>query len=147
LLARLARAGVPPELVEVEITEKTAFLGKNSEHVVRALEVLRQHRVRVALDDFGTGFSSLSHLKDLPVDVLKIDQSFVRDVAGTPDPDDAAIVLAVLNLGRSLRIEVVAEGVEHQSQAAFLRANGCDTAQGFLFYRPEPPASVDKLFA
>ncbi|MEA3040490.1 MAG: hypothetical protein QOE79_3003, partial [Sphingomonadales bacterium] len=112
LLARLKRTKVPAELVEVEITEKTAFLGKNSEYVVRALEVLRQHRVRVALDDFGTGFSSLSHLKDLPVDVLKIDQSFVRDIAGTPDSDDAAIVLAVLNLGRSLKIEVVAEGVE-----------------------------------
>ena len=82
MLARLKRADVPPELVEVEITEKTAFLGKNSEYVVRALEVLRQHCVRVALDDFGTGFSSLSHLKDLPVDVLKIDQSFVRDIAG-----------------------------------------------------------------
>jgi EAL domain-containing protein (putative c-di-GMP-specific phosphodiesterase class I) len=133
LLARLKRANVPPELVEVEITEKTAFLGKNSEYVVRALEVLREHRVRVALDDFGTGFSSLSHLKDLPVDVLKIDQSFVRDITGTPNSDDAAIVLAVLNLGRSLKIEVVAEGVEHQNQADFLSANGCDTGQGFLF--------------
>ena len=145
LLARLDKAGVPPERLEVEITEKTAFLGKNSEHVVRALEVLREHRVRVALDDFGTGFSSLSHLKELPVDVLKIDQSFVRDIAGTPDSDDAAIVLAVLNLGRSLNIEVVAEGVEHQSQAAFLRANGCDTAQGFLFGKAVPAGAVPAL--
>ena len=145
LLARLKRANVPPELVEVEITEKTAFLGKNSEYVVRALEVLRQHRVRVALDDFGTGFSSLSHLKDLPVDVLKIDQSFVRDIAGTPDSDDAAIVLAVLNLGRSLKIEVVAEGVEQESQAAFLRANGCDTGQGYLFGKAVPAAQVPGL--
>ena len=145
LLARLNHAGVAPELVEVEITEKTAFLGKNSEYVVRALEVLRQHRVRVALDDFGTGFSSLSHLKDLPVDVLKIDQSFVRDIAGTPDADDAAIVLAVLNLGRSLKIEVVAEGVEHRSQAAFLRANGCDTGQGFLFGKAVPAAAIPGL--
>ena len=147
LLARLQRAEVPPERLEVEITEKTAFLGKNSEHVVRALEVLRKHRVRVALDDFGTGFSSLSHLKDLPVDVLKIDQSFVRDIAGTPDSDDAAIVLAVLNLGRSLKIEVVAEGIEHQSQADFLRANGCDTGQGFLFGKAVPAAEVPALIA
>jgi len=145
LLARLERARVPPELVEVEITEKTAFLGKNSDHVVRALEVLRRHRVRVALDDFGTGFSSLSHLKDLPVDVLKIDQSFVHDIAGTPDCDDAAIVLAVINLGRSLKIEVVAEGIELDSQAAFLRANGCDTGQGFLFGEAVPARSVPKL--
>jgi diguanylate cyclase (GGDEF)-like protein/PAS domain S-box-containing protein len=145
LLARLQRAGVPPELVEVEITEKTAFLGKNSEYVVRALEVLRAHRVRVALDDFGTGFSSLSHLKDLPVDVLKIDQSFVRDIAGTPDSDDAAIVLAVLNLGRSLNLEVVAEGIEQESQAAFLRANGCDTGQGYLFGKAVPAAQVPGL--
>ena len=147
LLARLAKANVPPERLEVEITEKTAFLGKNSEHVVRALEVLRQHKVRVALDDFGTGFSSLSHLKELPVDVLKIDQSFVRDIAGTPNSDDAAIVLAVLNLGRSLNIEVVAEGVEHQSQAAFLRANGCDTGQGFLFGKAVPADAVPALIA
>jgi diguanylate cyclase (GGDEF)-like protein/PAS domain S-box-containing protein len=145
LLARLKRADVPPELVEVEITEKTAFLGKNSDYVVRALEVLRAHRVRVALDDFGTGFSSLSHLKDLPVDVLKIDQSFVCDIAGTPDSDDAAIVLAVLNLGRSLNIEVVAEGIEQESQAAFLRANGCDTGQGYLFGKAVPAAEVPGL--
>ncbi|MBV9884090.1 MAG: EAL domain-containing protein [Sphingomonadaceae bacterium] len=145
LLARLKRAKVPPELLEVEITERTAFLGKNSEYVVRALEVLRAHRVRVALDDFGTGFSSLSHLKELPVDVLKIDQSFVRDIAGTPDPDDSAIVLAVLNLGRSLNIEVVAEGIEQESQAAFLRANGCDTGQGYLFGRAIPAAQVPAL--
>ena len=145
LLARLKRANVPPELVEVEITEKTAFLGKNSEYVVRALEVLRKHKVRVALDDFGTGFSSLSHLKDLPVDILKIDQSFVHDIAGTPDSDDAAIVLAVINLGRSLKIEVVAEGVELESQAAFLRANGCDTGQGFLFGEAVPAMQVPDL--
>jgi diguanylate cyclase (GGDEF)-like protein len=145
LLGRLERAGVPSALVEVEITEKTAFLGKNSEYVVRALEVLRQHRVRVALDDFGTGFSSLSHLRNLPVDILKIDQSFVQDIAGTPDSDDAAIVVAVLNLGRSLNIEVVAEGIELESQAAFLRANGCDTGQGFLFGEAVPAAQVPAL--
>ena len=147
LLERLKRAAVPPELVEVEITEKTAFLGKNSEYVVRALNVLRQHRVRVALDDFGTGFSSLSHLKVLPVDILKIDQSFVNDIVGSGDNDDAAIVLAVINLGRSLKIEVIAEGVERPSQAAFLRANGCDTGQGYLFGQAVPAMQVPKLIA
>jgi EAL domain-containing protein (putative c-di-GMP-specific phosphodiesterase class I) len=101
--------------------------------------------VRVALDDFGTGFSSLSHLKVLPVDVLKIDQSFVQDIVGAPDSDDAAIVLAVINLGRSLKIEVVAEGVERESQAAFLRANGCDTGQGFLFGEAVPAIQVPDL--
>ncbi|MGZ8347277.1 MAG: EAL domain-containing protein [Allosphingosinicella sp.] len=145
MLERLEQAGVPYELVEVEITEKTVFQGKNTEHVARALRMLRAHHVRVALDDFGTGFSSLSHLKEFAVDALKIDQSFIRDLGDDPDSDDTAIVLAVLNLGRSLKIEVVAEGVEQAKQAAFLRANGCDIGQGYLFGRAVPVAEIAAL--
>ncbi|WP_129794216.1 PAS domain-containing protein [Sphingosinicella sp. CPCC 101087] len=145
LLARLTKARIPHEHVEVEITEKTIFQGKNSEYVARALRVLRASRVRVALDDFGTGFSSLSHLKEFAVDALKIDQSFIRGLGATPDSDDTAIVLAVLNLGRSLNIEVVAEGVETVRQADFLRANGCNTGQGFLFGKAMPAEEVSAL--
>jgi diguanylate cyclase (GGDEF)-like protein/PAS domain S-box-containing protein len=145
LLSRLDEAGVPHDCIEVEITEKTVFQGKNSEHVARALGVLRSSSVRVALDDFGTGFSSLSHLKEFAVDALKIDQSFIRDLGAEPESDDTAIVLAVLNLGRSLDIEVVAEGVEKPGQAAFLRANGCDTGQGYLFGRAVPADEVPGL--
>ncbi|WP_114954330.1 EAL domain-containing protein [Sphingosinicella terrae] len=135
LLDRLGAAGVPNGLVEVEITERTVFQGKNSEYVARALGVLRDNKVRVALDDFGTGFSSLSHLKQFAVDALKIDQSFIHDLGSGASSDDGAIVLAVLNLGRSLDIEVVGEGIETQAQADFLRSHGCDTGQGYLFGR------------
>jgi len=147
LLSRLAQVGIPHDRVEVEITEKTVFQGKNSEYVARALGVLRGSNVRVALDDFGTGFSSLSHLKEFAVDALKIDQSFIRDLGAKPDSDDTAIVLAVLNLGRNLNIEVVAEGVEQARQAAFLRANGCDTGQGYLFGRAVPADEVPILLS
>ncbi|MDB5683295.1 MAG: gmr 4 [Sphingomonas bacterium] len=145
LLAKLNKAGVPPSMIEVEVTEETAFLGKNSDHVARALKILRAHGIRVGLDDFGTGFSSLSHLKMFAVDTLKIDRTFIRGVGQGSDTDDAAIVAAVLNLGKSLKIEVVAEGIEQESQAQFLRAHGCETAQGYLFGRPMPAAHVAAL--
>ena len=90
--------------------------------------------VRIALDDFGTGYSSLSHLKRFPIDTLKIDQSFVRDLA--TDADDASIVSAVIDMGKGLQIRVVAEGVETQEQLAFLRKRGCPEGQGYYFSRP-----------
>ena len=145
LLERLEHAGIPHRHVEVEITEKTVFQGKNSEYAARALGVLRAHRVRVALDDFGTGFSSLSHLKQFAVDALKIDQSFIRGLGGELGSDDDAIVLAVLNLGRSLNIDVVAEGVETETQARFLRAHGCRIGQGYLFGRAMEAGEVPAL--
>ena len=130
LLASLAARDLDPRLIELEVTEGV-FLGRNSHHVTRALTKLSAHGVRLALDDFGTGYASLSHLKQFPIDVLKIDRAFVAGVGH--DADDAAIVRALIRLGESLGIETVAEGVETAEQAAFVKSNGCSTAQGYLY--------------
>ncbi|MDX1542248.1 MAG: GGDEF domain-containing phosphodiesterase, partial [Geminicoccaceae bacterium] len=131
--ALLAEAGAAPERVEVEITEGV-MLGRGHERVAAVLDGLRARGVTLALDDFGTGQAALTHLKRVKVDRLKIDRSFVRDI-GT-DPEDAAIVRAVTNLGHSLALEVIAEGVETEDQLAFLKLQGCDFGQGYLFGRP-----------
>jgi EAL domain-containing protein (putative c-di-GMP-specific phosphodiesterase class I) len=99
--------------------------------------------VKVAVDDFGTGYSSLSYLRRLPIDALKIDQSFVRQI--TTDPDETTIVTAVIGMGRSLKLRVVAEGVETQQQLAFLQEHECDEAQGYYFSRPIIPQQFVKL--
>ena len=121
------------ELFGLEITE-TVFLDHNAENVLKALHTLSEGGISVALDDFGTGYASLSHLKRFPVNVIKIDRSFVSDVE--TDAGNAAIVKAVLSLGQSLRIRVVAEGVETASQASFLREHGCDVGQRLPFRAP-----------
>jgi diguanylate cyclase (GGDEF)-like protein/PAS domain S-box-containing protein len=139
LLRRLERAGVPSDRVQVEVTE-TVFLGRGAEYVEQALRELSEAGVRIALDDFGTGYASLSHLKQFPVDVLKIDRSFIRDLEH--DPGDAAIIRAVINLGRSLGISVVAEGVETEAQHCFLATQGCDFGQGFLYGKAVPAERV-----
>jgi diguanylate cyclase (GGDEF)-like protein/PAS domain S-box-containing protein len=139
LLERMHIAGLPPNLVHVEVTE-TVFLGRGAESVERALKLLSSAGVGIALDDFGTGFASLSHLKQFPVDTIKIDRSFVRDLED--DPDDAAIIDAVVNLGRSLGISIIAEGVENERQHAFLAALGCDFGQGYLYGHAAPAADV-----
>lgn len=130
LIAQLREFDIPPHLIEVEVTEHV-FLDRSSEYVARALRTLNQAGLRIALDDFGTGYSSLSHLRDFQVDVVKIDQSFVQKM--TEEPDIAAIVSAVISLAKSLRIGVVAEGIETQQQLDFLKARQCATGQGFLF--------------
>ena len=104
------------------------------------LAALHGSGIRVALDDFGTGYASLTHLKQLPVDEIKIDRSFIRDLER--DANDAAIVTAVLQLGRSLALDVTAEGVETAEQAAFLRDGGCTNAQGYLYGKPMPASRV-----
>lgn len=135
ILATLSQHGVEASRLEVELTEAVAM-----DNPVAAELMLRQFAaegVRVAIDDFGTGYSSLSHLKRFNVDKLKIDQSFVRDIAH--DADDRAIVRAIIRLARSLNIRTIAEGVETSEQLAFLAAEGCDEVQGYLWGRPVPP--------
>jgi diguanylate cyclase (GGDEF)-like protein/PAS domain S-box-containing protein len=130
VLTRLRDAEIPAKQFQIEVTE-TVFLGRGADYVNRALKLLSREGVRIALDDFGTGYASLRHLKEFPVDLIKIDRSFVRDME--QDPADEAIVRAVVNLGRGLGIEVVAEGVETRAQAVHLQQLGCDYGQGFLF--------------
>ncbi|MES2262242.1 MAG: EAL domain-containing protein [Pseudomonadota bacterium] len=125
--AALADTGLAPHLLELEITEST--LMENAQDTLKALHRLRNLGVRLSIDDFGTGYSSLSYLKRFPVDIIKIDRSFVRDVP--QDADDAAIVTAIIALAHSLRLEVVAEGVETEAQLQFLQAKQCDLLQGY----------------
>jgi EAL domain-containing protein (putative c-di-GMP-specific phosphodiesterase class I) len=130
LLDALHIAGIEPSKLQIEITEGV-FLGAGSRNVADNLALLSREGIRTALDDFGTGFASLTHLKAFRVDVLKIDRSFVR---GLPEAtDDGEIVHAITQLGRSLGIEVVAEGIESAAQFGQLKSFGCHVGQGFLF--------------
>ena len=138
----LADTGQPARLLELEITE-TTLMHDISETQARLQEIAAMG-VKLVIDDFGTGYSSLSHLKRFPVHKLKIDQSFVRDL--NVDPEDAAIVTAIIGLARSLGLDTLAEGVETREQLDALRGLGCDTFQGFLFSRPLPPAAADGIF-
>jgi EAL domain-containing protein (putative c-di-GMP-specific phosphodiesterase class I) len=139
----LARTGLNPRNLELEITEGTMM--QNVPQTVRTLERLKAMDLRVAIDDFGTGHAALSYLKRFPVDTLKIDRSFVIDCH--KDPDDAAITRAIIAMAHSLRLEVVAEGVEEPAQLDFLRDHGCKVVQGFLFSRPVPPGEMAALLA
>ena len=135
VLATLEVAGVPADRLELEVTE-TVFFGRGTDYVERALKTLSAAGVNIALDDFGTGFASLSHLKQFPVDVIKIDRGFVSNVEH--NTDDAAIVGAVLRLGRQLGLTVVAEGIETIRQATQLASQGCEFGQGYLFAKAMP---------
>lgn len=139
LLARATSAGVPATCLEVEITEHV-FCERASDYVARALSSLNRAGVRIALDDFGTGYSSLAHLRDFPVDVVKIDRSFVQRMM--EDAEISAIVSAVIGLARSLSLDVVAEGVETDPQRRLLEQKGCSHGQGFLFGAPAGRESV-----
>ena len=142
IMRPLAQAGVPFDRIELEITE-TVLLGRDTERLEATLAAFHRHGFRIALDDFGTGFASLTHLKVFPVDVIKIDRSFVSNLR--PESDDAAIVDAIISLARRLKMQVVAEGVEQQPQADYLAALGCHYGQGYLFGRPMPSAAVADL--
>ncbi len=137
----LDRHQVDAALLELELTESA--LMSNAEHTVEVLGNLKQLGIRVAIDDFGTGYSSLAYLKRFPIDKLKIDIAFVRDV--TVNPDDAAIALAIISMAHSLHMHVIAEGVESPAQQNYLRRNGCDEMQGFHFSRPLPAAQMGAL--
>ena len=136
----LEETGIPPRLVELEITESSAM--QSPETSAKTLYDLKKLGIRISLDDFGTGHSSLSYLKRFPIDTLKIDQSFIHDI--TSDPDTAAIVTAIIAMAHSLRLKVIAEGVEYTEQANFLRRHGCDQMQGYLI---KPPVVAEEFLA
>jgi diguanylate cyclase len=141
VLSVLRETGADPNMLQLEITERTA-LG-DEERLVRRLQRLRKLGMRVAIDDFGTGYSSLSYLRRFPVDVLKLDKSFIDGIAH--HESDAAIVEAVITMGHALGMRITAEGVERGEQVAELRALRCDAAQGFHFSRALAPAAVEEL--
>ncbi|MCW5600794.1 EAL domain-containing protein [Nitrosomonas sp.] len=136
----LADTGLPAEYLELELTE-TMFI-ERGEQSIATLKALKDLGVCLAIDDFGTGYSSLAYLKRFPIDKLKIDQSFVRDLA--EDPNDREIAATIIAMARGLKLEVLAEGVETEQQLRFLQQHGCDYYQGYLFHRPAPPAQLDQ---
>jgi len=141
IAAILAETGLPPDRLDLEITESTVM--HRTEEATVGLRALHALGVRISLDDFGTGYSSLAYLHRFPVHTLKVDQSFVRDIKS--DRDDAAIVSTVITLARQMGLKALAEGVETEAQLAFLRSRGCDSFQGYLFCRPQPAAEIEAL--
>jgi EAL domain-containing protein (putative c-di-GMP-specific phosphodiesterase class I) len=137
----LQQTGLDPRLLELELTE--SVLMKHAESTQSILKILRASGIQLAVDDLGTGYSSLSYLRKFPIDALKIDQSFIRQI--TTAPDETTIVTAVISMGCSLKLRVVAEGVETQEELAFLQARKCDEAQGYYFSRPVLPEQFAKL--
>jgi diguanylate cyclase (GGDEF)-like protein/PAS domain S-box-containing protein len=137
----LDETGLAPDSLELEITESDIM--RDAGQAVEQLYQFKAMGVHLSIDDFGTGYSSLNYLKRFPIDVLKVDQSFTRDV--TVDPDDATIARAVIALAHSMRLSVVAEGVETEEHLDFFRAEGCDEAQGFLLGRPMPEAEFSRV--
>jgi EAL domain-containing protein (putative c-di-GMP-specific phosphodiesterase class I) len=137
----LAETGLAPRYLELELTE--TYLLQNAASTATVLRALKQFGIRLALDDFGTGYSSLSHLRRFPIDILKIDRSFVGDL--TAGAGDASIVSAVISMGKSLHMVVVAEGVETPEQLAFLQDNACPEGQGYYFSEAVPAPEFVRL--
>ena len=142
LLTRLDTQSIPHNCLQVEVTE-TVFLGRSAGYVERTLQTLHDTGIKVALDDFGTGYASLSHLKQFPVDIVKIDRSFLQDLG--QNPQSQAIIATVVGLGHSLNIEVVAEGIETEEQLRYLVTGGCTFGQGHLFGKAMPASRVPGL--
>jgi diguanylate cyclase (GGDEF)-like protein len=137
----LLLSGMSPALLQLEVTE--SMMMRNVPRAIKTLDQIRGRGIRLAIDDFGTGYSSMSLMKQFPIDTLKIDRSFVRDLPD--DSEDKAIAQAIISMGKALEMTIVAEGVETPAQEAFLRAHGCDEIQGFLFSRPLPPDQLAEL--
>lgn len=134
LFAILAETGMDPRFLELELTE--SVLMRHAESAASILQIVRERGMQVSVDDFGTGYSSLSYLRKFPVDALKVDQSFVHQIS--TGGNDTAIVTAVISMARSLKLRVIAEGVETVEELAFLQDHHCDEAQGYYFGRPMP---------
>jgi diguanylate cyclase (GGDEF)-like protein len=137
----LAASGLSPSLLQLEVTE--SMMMRNVARAVRTLDAIQSRGIRLAIDDFGTGYSSMSLMKQFPIDTIKIDRSFVRDLPD--DAEDQAIAQAIISMGKALGMTVIAEGVETPEQRDFLRQRGCDEMQGFLFSRPLPPLQMATL--
>jgi diguanylate cyclase (GGDEF)-like protein len=139
--AALAVSGMPPELLQLEVTESMVM--QNVPRAIKLLDMIQSRGIRLAIDDFGTGYSSMSLMKQFPIDTIKIDRSFVRDLPD--DCEDKAIAQAIISMGKALGMTVVAEGVETSEQETFLRNHACDEMQGFLFSKPVPPEQMSHL--
>jgi EAL domain-containing protein (putative c-di-GMP-specific phosphodiesterase class I) len=137
----LRETGMPARLLQLEITESMVM--QNVERAIKLLDAIQSRGVRLAIDDFGTGYSSMSLLKQFPIDTIKIDKSFVRDLA--ENEEDRAIATAIIAMGKALGLTVVAEGVETSEQDAFLRRRECDELQGYLFSRPVPANEIPPM--
>ncbi|MDQ3186632.1 MAG: EAL domain-containing protein, partial [Pseudomonadota bacterium] len=138
----LQETGLEARFLQLELTE--SVLMRKAESSTTILNALKEMGVQLAVDDFGTGYSSLSYLSQFPIDVLKIDQSFVQDISAKRN--NGVIIKAIISMGMSLRQKVIAEGVETQEQLSFLNANHCQEGQGYFFSRPVPPDDFVKLF-
>lgn len=141
IAAVLRDTGMPAELLELELTE--GMVMQNVERATRVLTAIKRMGVRIAIDDFGVGYSSLAQIKRFPIDTLKVDRSFVRDLS--QNAEDRAIIKAIIAMGKTLCLTVVAEGVETEEQENFLRERACDESQGFYFSRPLAPAQLEEL--
>ena len=141
LMSVLDRHGIPPSCIELEITESVPI--HNMEATTVKLRTLAAAGVRIAIDDFGVQYSSLSYLRSLPIDTLKIDRAFVMEIR--QDLDDSPIIRAIVAIASGLGMDVVAEGVETVLQADFLKAVGCRQMQGFLFGHPQPFSSLERV--
>ncbi len=141
VLKAIRKYDIAPDLLELELTESS--LMSNAEETISVLRNLKALGIQISIDDFGTGYSSLAYLKRFPIDKLKIDIAFVREV--TSNPDDAAIVLAIISMAHSMKLQVIAEGVEKDAQLAYLRRHGCDEMQGYYFSRPVPQEEFEQM--
>jgi EAL domain-containing protein (putative c-di-GMP-specific phosphodiesterase class I) len=141
LFVTLGETGLDSRLLELELTE--SLLMRHPESAAAILQSLREVGIQVAMDDFGTGYSSLGYLRKFPLDALKIDQSFVRQISTAGE--DTVIVTAVIGIAQGLKLRVIAEGVETREEVEFLRAHQCDEAQGYYFSRPVPAEQLAKL--